>query len=281
MNRDQLLTWIQDYVQTSPRNQVMESEAISPEHIGLKFYDLPIMGVARAEESLFLRLQEPQAIGPHFLLPTQWLTNAKSVVSFFFPFTQQVKEANVREKFDVPAAQWLYARIEGQMFLNKLGQDLLQYLKSQNIQAVVPAIDPRFWSHTLPQEEGQPAFTSNWSERHVAFICALGTFGLSKGIITHLGMAGRLFSVITDLKLEPDVRPYTDIYEYCIRCGLCIKNCPAMAISEQGKDHILCSAFLEETRKTYAPRYGCGKCQVSVPCESKIPTSLKKRRRKN
>ena len=30
-------------------------------------------------------------------------------------------------------------------------------------------------------------------------------------------------------------------------------------------------ALLEETKKKYAPRYGCGKCQTKVPCESRIP----------
>lgn len=276
MNRDQLLNWVHNYVQTSPRNQVAEEEAISTKDIGLSFYDLPIMGVARANDPFFLRLQEPQAIGPHFLLPKQWLPSAKTVISFFFPFTRRIKEANAREAPSVPAAEWLYARVEGQQFLELLGKDLRKYLKKQGIQAIVPSLDPRFWSRTLPKEDGQAAFTSNWSERHIAFACSLGTFGLSKGIITSLGMAGRLFSVITDLDITEDVRPYVDIYEYCIHCGACIKNCPAGAISEQGKNHILCSAFLNKTRKEYAPRYGCGKCQTGVPCESKNPRSFQK-----
>jgi epoxyqueuosine reductase len=271
VERNQLLNWIQDYTQASLRNRISETEALLPEHSGLILFDSPIMGIARADDSLFLCLKEPEAIGPHFSPPESWLPGAKTVISFFFPFTQQVKEANAKSEISVPAAEWLYARIEGQVFLNELGHDLLNYLKTQDVRAVVPAIHPQFWSRTLPEKEGQTPFTSNWSERHVAFICALGTFGLSKGIITRLGMAGRLFSIITDLDLKSDPRPYTDIYEYCIQCGACIKRCPAGAISKQGKDHVLCSDFLNETRRTYAPRYGCGKCQVSVPCESKNP----------
>lgn len=55
-------------------------------------------------------------------------------------------------------------------------------------------------------------------------------------------------------------------------CGACVKNCPVDAISlEEGKDHKICCDFLDITGKKFKPRYGCGKCQVSVPCQSSIP----------
>jgi len=117
---------------------------------------------------------------------------------------------------------------------------------------------------------------SNWSERHVAFVCGLGTFGLSKGLITKSGIAGRFGSILTELYLPPNNREYENIYEYCSMCGICVKNCPANAISiENGKNHNICSEFLNKTAKKYNPRYGCGKCQIGVPCENKIPKQLK------
>jgi epoxyqueuosine reductase QueG len=109
----------------------------------------------------------------------------------------------------------------------------------------------------------------------VAFVCGLGTFGLSRGIITRRGMAGRLGSIVTKLELEPDEKTYKDIYEYCTMCGACARKCPVNAISlENGKDHKPCSDFLDMTEEKYKPRYGCGKCQVSVPCERKIPKKI-------
>ena len=139
----------------------------------------------------------------------------------------------------------------------------------------MPALDERFWAKA-GFNEGSPysevSFTSNWSERHVAFVCGLGTFGLSKGIITSKGVAGRFGSIITELYLSPQKREYENIYEYCSMCGACIKKCPVNAISiENGKDHIICSKFLDKTAEKYKPRYGCGKCQIGVPCESRIP----------
>lgn len=55
-------------------------------------------------------------------------------------------------------------------------------------------------------------------------------------------------------------------------CGACIRRCPAEAITmEKGKDHTVCEPWLTRTAQLYAPRYGCGKCQTKVPCESQIP----------
>ena len=86
-------------------------------------------------------------------------------------------------------------------------------------------------------------------------------------------MAGRLGSVICDVELVPDRRPYSDIYEYCIQCGLCVKHCPVGAIHpETGKSHPPCSGFLDEVlEKEGKPYYGCGKCHVGVPCEAGVP----------
>jgi epoxyqueuosine reductase QueG len=85
-------------------------------------------------------------------------------------------------------------------------------------------------------------------------------------------VAGRIGSIVTSLHLNPDVRKYEGIYEYCSQCGACIKQCPVNAISfENGKNHEMCCEFLDTTKQKYKPRYGCGKCQVSVPCESCVP----------
>ena len=44
---------------------------------------------------------------------------------------------------------------------------------------------------------------------------------------------------------------------------------------ERGKNHSICSKFCDKTAEKYKPRYGCGKCQVGVPCESRIPIQYK------
>lgn len=57
--------------------------------------------------------------------------------------------------------------------------------------------------------------------------------------------------------------------------GKCAVNCPANAISlDKGKDHSKCHGFLLKTAEKFKPRYGCGKCQVAVPCECRIPKRI-------
>jgi len=117
-----------------------------------------------------------------------------------------------------------------------------------------------------------PGYTSAWSERHVAYVCGLGTFGLSRCLITARGAAGRIGSIVTTMALEADVRLYDRYDQYCTYCGACAPRCPSHAIDvHKGKDMAACAAFQQACMKKYAPRYGCGKCSVGVPCTTGIP----------
>ena len=55
---------------------------------------------------------------------------------------------------------------------------------------------------------------SCWSQRHVARIAGLGSFGMNQMLITESGCCGRFFSVITDVPCEHDA--YFD--------GVCVKH---------------------------------------------------------
>jgi epoxyqueuosine reductase QueG len=142
------------------------------------------------------------------------------------------------------------------------------HLKSELINAgyssLIPTLDERFWSNSdLPQHEA--TFTSNWSERHVAFICGLGTFGLSKGLITQKGIAGRVGSILTELFLSPDKKEYENIYEYCSMCGKCVKNCPVNAISEKGVNQKLCRNHAYGSNDRGFDVVNCNKCRTICP----------------
>lgn len=276
MKKIMLEKQIEQFVMENRLNYVSEEEAIAPEYAGLRMYDTPIWGYGDAKDPMFEDLKKHEAVGEQFLLPDEWLPDAKSVISFFIPFTDEVKKSNWTDAIE-PSAQWLHARIEGQRFVIAVCDEIQRILKEEGIESVIPASDQRFESVTKPdanrpEKWKDASYTSNWSERHVAFVCGLGTFGFSKGLITEKGIAGRLGSLVVNERFEPRRREYTDIYEYCTHCGACIRRCPAKAISlERGKEHLPCDQFLEETKKKYVPRYGCGKCQTKVPCESRIP----------
>jgi epoxyqueuosine reductase QueG len=261
------------YVNSAQGNFVSSGIALKPELTGMRIFNQLLFGYADAADPLFSELKKPEVIGPHILLPKEWLPQAKTVISIFMPFTEQVKTAN-GQNMNWPADEWLHAQSEGHAFQVELRRWAAGLLTGEGFTVLVPMLDPRYSTKhpSIADTTQKDYYTSNWSERHTAFICGLGTFGLSRGLITRLGIAGRFISLIADVPFEPDIRPYTSPYEYCIHCGACMRNCPSRAISlEQGKQHPPCSAFLDFTLEKCKPRYGCGKCQVKVPCENRIP----------
>ena len=244
-------------------NYISAEAAISPEYIGMKIFDSPIFAFGCPDDELYLKFKSPDVIGNHFLAPSEWLPSVKTVISFFLPYTEKIKSAN-SQNYNWPADEWLHGRYEGHMFLKSFATYIARSIHEAGFECLIPADDPRYGAAAT--------FTSNWSERHIAFACGLGTFGLSRGLITKKGICGRFGSILTTLDLPKDSRPYTGIYEYCTMCSLCILKCPAGAISlADGMKHSHCSDFLDRVREKASPRYGCGKCQVNVPCESGIP----------
>lgn len=200
MDKERVVKIVKEYIENSEMNYVQKDIALSKELVGMKIFDEPIFAFGLADEEGFKLLKNEEAIGEHFLLPKEWLSEANTVISYFLPFSETVIKSN-REDKNWPSSGWLHGRIEGQKLINSLNKHLCDTLIHEGYKTIVPTQDSRFWSSTENHEVKD--FTSNYSERHMAFVCGLGTFGLSKGIITEKGMAGRLGSVITSLKLEP------------------------------------------------------------------------------
>ena len=254
--------------------QCSGNQVMIPGGESLTIFEEPLIGFSSAEDELFSQYKAPEAIGPIFWGPKEWLPEARSVVSFLFPFTETVCKSNL-ESSSEPSIQWLYGRIEGQRYINEYMGKVKQWLEDQGVKACVPSSDKRFMLQmdSVGSEENPELHAdSRWSERHAAYACGLGTFGLSRGLITRKGMAGRFASVIVDAELTPDERPYAGVYDYCTKCGACAKRCPVGAITvEYGKNNAQCSHYIDEMKERYAPRYGCGKCQTGVPCEHNLP----------
>ena len=248
---------IEVFWRDSPLNTVEELD-------NLQIFSRPLIGVAQAQDELFKSLRNEDAVGEEHMSPNQWLYSSKSVIAYFLPFTKEVREAN--RCMGLPAREWLFGRIEGELFNKALCQFLVRWFREQGYEAVAPAVDERF--KVINRK-------SNWSESHVAYVAGLGTLSLSCSIITKSGSAGRLGSVIVSTPLEPTPRYYNTKDENCTKCGACIVRCPPLAISESGKDHAVCSEYLDRVLARFHPRYGCGKCQTRVPCEDRIPRVAK------
>ena len=283
MNKEELIYNIVNWVENSKDNYISDEDAIYPNLAGLKLYEAPIVGFASADDSLFTDVFKNEGIiHPEYLAPKEWMPGAKTVISFFLPFSETVKESN-KLRVDEPYApnlpqrcstEWLHARIEGQIFINKATDYIQMILADAGFESVCPTTSGKLRMIT--------PYISAWSERHAAYAAGLGTFGLSKGLITSKGVAGRFGSVITNAEFCPSEREYSDPFEYCTMCGACMEKCPAEAIDitkgcALGKDQLICGPYVKDGfLPPHGPnqriRYGCGKCQCGVPCENGIPT---------
>jgi epoxyqueuosine reductase len=203
-----------------------------------------------------------------------------SVISWALCHTEKTKTAN-REQARFPSEPWARARIYGQACNRALHVALVEALAASGYPAVAPGLLPQ-WSNGRSAKYGR---ASTWSERHVAYVSGLGTFGLSGGLITERGQAVRLGSVVVRARIPPTPRRYADPFAYCLFftrgiCAACADRCPAGSISEEVRDKGACARHLEPVTADYVKReygfdgYGCGLCQTKVPCESGIPVPL-------
>ncbi|PLX42599.1 MAG: 4Fe-4S ferredoxin [Deltaproteobacteria bacterium] len=244
----------------------------------------PLIGVSSGADPLYTFYKSH--IGDFHLTPLEFLRHKYpddafsaeevSVVSWVLPQTKATKADNREEKF-LPSERWARSRIYGGEFNNALRRELEEALEVEGIKAVSPMISP-VWKFIKSEKHG---LASNWSERHAAFAAGLGTFSLSDGLITPVGKAHRLGSIIVAKGIEPSKRLYEGHAEHCLfyqngSCGKCIERCPIGAITKEGHDKALCQRYVDMTwqyveRAHHFKGYGCGLCQTGVPCESKIP----------
>ena len=261
-----------EYAKSSPLNYIPKDNTYSEAYEGIRIWEDPVICVADASDPLFESLKDPNVLHPDAMMPKDWIPDAKSVVSFFMPFNRVIKEDNAAD-LKKASELWMLGSSLGQIFIADLSRHLVEFLQENGYEAVAPAVDKR-----LKMAGSQ---RSGWSERHIAYVCGQGTFGMSRGLITEKGIAGRFGSLVTNAPMTVTQRKYSSPFEYCIQCGACQRNCPGDAIDmERGfslaKDNAICGQTLGALCAPYQredrPHYHCcGKCQVGVPCAYGIP----------
>jgi len=269
----------------NPINNSLESGSDLPA------FGKPLVGIAVGEDELFRFLKAD--IGPDFywtpeeafLLAFPYVKiRAKelSIISWILPQTEHTRLAH-RKAVDMPSIEWSKARHYGEKVNENLRRYVVDLFTSEGTLACAPALLPH-WSRAVSNRYG---FASSWSERHTAFVCGLGTFGLSDGLITASGKAVRVGSVIVNRKFTPTPREYTKHNEWCLhsggKCRACMKRCPVGAISESGHDKVKCKNYIRSVTSMYVEKEqlgfkvnSCGLCQTKVPCEHRNPFSREK-----
>lgn len=268
---------IRDFIDTSPLN-TMGNQAGEPA------WDYALVGFASGADRIWQQYKE--FVGPFHWTPWEVFTQhcpkepatpeELTVVSWILPQRDAVRKANRRAR-KYPSQEWARIRVYGEDCNAGLRRHLVQSLKAAGHEAVAPMLVANW---TIIKSE-RFSYASSWSERHAAHAAGLGTFGLCDGLITAKGKAMRAGSVIAKISIQPTPRPYAHHRAYCLffadgTCGKCIDRCPVRAITEAGHNKEKCREHLvrsrEYVKKNYRfEGYGCGLCQVAVPCEATIP----------
>jgi len=256
-----------------------------------KYWERPLVGFASGNDPLFK--QYKKIIGDFHFTPREIFeltfgrskpSKELSVISWVLPTSEDIRKSN-RKETKYPSLIWAHARNFGEQFNVKLRNHLVSVLKKKGYKAVAPMNSP----HWKRLESSEVGIASNWSERHTAYACGLGAFGLSDGLITAKGKAMRLGSVVTDLLLKPSEKIYPHYQANCLyyfnkTCKACAARCPAKAITEKGHDKHKCYEYLhffvmQAKKDEYGVEIaGCGLCQTKVPCEFEIPKLIQKER---
>jgi epoxyqueuosine reductase QueG len=273
--------WIQgvirDFIATSPSN-TMQSDADEPA------WDSALVGFASGADPIWQQYKE--FVGAFHWTPWEVFNQHRprenvsaeqlTVISWILPQRKRVRKSNRRAR-KYPSEEWARIRVYGEQFNTALRRQVVKRLEEAGHAAIAPMLAANW---TIVKSE-RFSYASSWSERHAAYAAGLSTFGLCDGLITARGKAMRAGSVVAHLSIQPTPRPYANHRAYCLffangTCGKCIDRCPARAITAAGHDKEKCRAHLgrsrEHVKKTYKfEGYGCGLCQVGVPCEAGIP----------
>jgi len=278
------------FIEAAITKFVKESKANRRQLDRGKYWDKPLVGFASGKDPLFK--QYKKIIGKFHFTPREIfeLTFGKrkqppelSVISWVLPAAEDIRRSN-RKETKYPSRLWSHARDFGEQFNVKLRDHVVGLLKKRGYQAVAPMNSPH-WRRVRSPRVG---FASSWSERHTAYGCGLGTFGLSDGFITPKGKAMRVGSVVTNLPLKPAAKKYPHHRANCLyffnqTCKACAARCPAGAITAKGHDKDKCFAYsyniIGPAKKAeYGVKItGCGLCQTKVPCEYEIPKLIQKK----
>ena len=287
--RKRLTPHPKEFIEGAIAKFIKESPANRRKLDGGKYWDKPLVGFASGNDPLFKQYKKIIGKFHHTPLEIFGLTFGQkekpqnlSVISWVLPTAEDIRKSN-RKETEYPSRLWAHTRDFGEKFNVKLREHVVALLKKKGYKAVAPMNSPH-WRRLRSAKVG---IASTWSERHAAYACGLGSFGLSDGLITAKGKAMRLGSVVTDLPLTPSAKIYPHHQSNCLyyfneTCKACAARCPAGAITSKGHDKDKC---FEYSYKTISPSKkaeygvtitGCGLCQTKVPCEFQIPKLIQK-----
>lgn len=220
----------------------------------------PLVSFSSAQDPRYADLRTKH-IGEWHKLPSDLLPGARSVISYFAPFTREVVEQPRGMRDGAPL--WAEAYQVINEHFNKVNQAVIDLLELRGHRAAAVKS-----THTYDPCD----LKCFWSHRSAAVIAELGAFGMNRLVITEKGSGGRFCTVITSAELTPNTTPAE---VRCLWkkdagiCGLCFKACPVRALKPDSMEKFVCQDELNKNERILAESIGltsadtCGKC-ISV-----------------
>lgn len=222
------------------------------------FWREPVIKYGDVNSLLFDKLKE--LVDPMHYHPLDYLPNAAAVLSYFLPFKKEVEQSNVNGT--LISEPWALAYEHSNKMAAYINEKLCSFINELGFDACPPK-DAGMINDGFPR--------SRWSQRHVAYVCGHGTFGLNNMLISDKGCVGRYYSVITALPVETDrvVAEERCIYKKNGGCKLCVSKCVAGALTETEFKRLRCLDQCNINEEIYPLAGACGKCVVGLPCSFK------------
>lgn len=222
----------------------------------------PLLGFADASGEYVRSLK--QQVSPTHYMPQEFLADCTIVIVYALPFVESIGQSNVGG--EAPSAAWMKGYNETNTMFPCINDHLIRVIRELGYEAVNPRNIGRV---------DKTHIYSNWSQRHLAVAAGLGTLGLNNMLITDEGTCVRLFSLVTDLPVTPDV-PLAEercLYKRDGSCGLCAKRCPVEALHGDAPfERVKCSDRLAVQKAAFGTG-ACGKCVVGMPCTFRNPAA--------
>lgn len=223
-----------------------------------------------------------RVVHPNHRLPWEVLPSATVVLVYFLPIQSDIARSNIGEGLASP--RWAQTYELTNALFEELNAVLIREIAQWGYKAVLPAEATAFNPAIL---KGQ------WSQRHLARLAGLGSFGLNNMLITRRGCCGRISSLVTDLPVSPDAPETGEACLYkrdgsCAVCAVCVRRCPSGALTKTAYDRFRCYQVCRQNASVYT-QFGnsyaatpggaiqnsgsevCGKCVVGLPCTSRRP----------
>jgi ferredoxin len=200
----------------------------------LKSQGIQVMGLAGPE-----RLDGPPSLDPAYTM-----RGAKSIVSFALPM-------NVDAIYDFLSKKTPVTHNTDQMIANQkihhIAKRLADYIGELGYRArAVPTNNN--YRRSLDVYSTHPDF----SHRFGAIVSGVGGQGMSGNVMTReYGAAVYLSTVVTDavLKSDPLLSPRYFIDQYCKKCLICDKSCPAKMFEMEKEEYVLLNGNLHPRGK--------------------------------